>query len=596
MEALDCVVIGAGWYGLCAAKQYHAVSPDASLAIFDYQSTLGGTWAEERLYPSLKSNNLLGSYEYPDFPMDTETFGVQKNQHIPGHVIHKYHEAYAAKFGIADLIRFNTKVLSAEHQETDQGGWLLTVQSSGSEEQKLLARKLIFATGLTSQAFLPAFKGQEEFQGKIFHSKQFPQNSDTIKTAKSVTVFGGNKFAWDVVYAYATAGVNVNWVIRPSGHGPCWMAPSHVTPLKRWIEGLANTRFLTWFSPCIWGAADGYSGIRRFLHGTAIGRFLVNAFWKVMEDDVVSLNAYATHGETSKLRPWISVMHTGTSFGILNYDTNFFDVIKNCNVKIYISEVDHLSQDSVHLVGGRVLKSDVFVATTGWNHAVPLKLLPEGIEKDLGVPHRLSDEDPSYNDLIAGADKDIMEQFPRLKTPAIWNKNYKPLTGLESIQTKDSVTPYSRLTPFVQHRFMVPSSSRFLRCRDVAFVGTVTNFSNIITAHVQSLWVAAYFSGRLIKDPAAVLGNAGALQELQYQSVLHNRFGHWRYPIDWGDRYPSFIFDAVPYFDLLLRDLGLQHRRKKSFLAEITEHYGPRDYQDINDEWKRKYGVSGADL
>ncbi len=51
-------------------------------------------------------------------------------------------------------------------------------------------------------------------KGKIFHSKHFRQNSDTLQTGKSVTVLGGSKFAWDAVYAYATAGVHVNWVIR----------------------------------------------------------------------------------------------------------------------------------------------------------------------------------------------------------------------------------------------------------------------------------------------------------------------------------------------------------------------------------------------
>lgn len=26
-----------------------------------------------------------------------------------------------------------------------------------------------------------------------------------------------------------------------TGHGPCWMAPPFVTPLKQWIEALAST-------------------------------------------------------------------------------------------------------------------------------------------------------------------------------------------------------------------------------------------------------------------------------------------------------------------------------------------------------------------
>jgi cation diffusion facilitator CzcD-associated flavoprotein CzcO len=181
-------------------------------------SSAGGVWAKHRLYPGLKSNNMLGTYEYPDFPMDTETFGVKPGEHIPGTVLHEYLTKFAEKFDILDKIRFSTKVVSAEHQEGSDGGWIVTVQDAtdtSSKETKILARKLIVATGLTSEPFLPDFTGQETFGVPIFHgSKDFPQYADTIKTAKTVTVFGGTKSAWDAVYAYATQGVKVNWVIR----------------------------------------------------------------------------------------------------------------------------------------------------------------------------------------------------------------------------------------------------------------------------------------------------------------------------------------------------------------------------------------------
>jgi len=253
----------AGWYGLAAAKQFHCTSPDASLVVLDSQSSLGGTWAEERLYPGLKSNNLLGTYEYPDFPMDPATFGVKPGEHIPGEKVNAYLKAYAAHYGIAAKVRLRTKVLSAAHQDTAEGGWAFTVEDSDGSQSRLQGRRLICATGLTSEAFLPRFEGQESFGGRIFHGKDFGANRDTLETARSVTVFGGTKFAWDAVYAYGSAGVKVDWVIRceladcldnlspaadtglASGHGPCWMAPPYVTPLKKWIELLASK----WPSP-----------------------------------------------------------------------------------------------------------------------------------------------------------------------------------------------------------------------------------------------------------------------------------------------------------------------------------------------------------
>jgi cation diffusion facilitator CzcD-associated flavoprotein CzcO len=186
--------------------------------VFDGQSTLGGTWAAERLYPGLKSNNLLGTYEYPDFPMTTAQFHVQPGKHIPGTVLHDYLKAYAAKFGIAEHIRLRTRVLSAEHQDAAEGGWVLTTATSNADEnheqKRIKARRLIVATGLTSEPFLPHFEGQETFGGRIFHGKHFQQNRDTLDTAKSAVVLGGSKFAWDAAYAYATAGVQTHMIIR----------------------------------------------------------------------------------------------------------------------------------------------------------------------------------------------------------------------------------------------------------------------------------------------------------------------------------------------------------------------------------------------
>jgi cation diffusion facilitator CzcD-associated flavoprotein CzcO len=186
--------------------------------VFDAQDSLGGTWAAERLYPGLKSNNLWGTYEYPDFPMTTARFGVEEGSHVPGAIVHEYLKAYAAEFGIAERIRLRTKVLSAEHQEGAEGGWILTIASESSEPKRIAARRLIVATGLTSEAFLPRFEGQETFGGRIFHGKHFQQNRDTLKTAKSAVVFGGTKFAWDAAYAYATAGVEAHMVIRGESH------------------------------------------------------------------------------------------------------------------------------------------------------------------------------------------------------------------------------------------------------------------------------------------------------------------------------------------------------------------------------------------
>ncbi|CAJ2511033.1 Uu.00g066580.m01.CDS01 [Anthostomella pinea] len=162
MEEFDCVIVGAGCHGLAAAQQFHYTQLDSSVVILNAQGSLGGTWAEERLYPTLKSNNLLGTYEYPGFPMSNDKFDVKPGQHVKAAALNSYLKAYTEHHEIADLIRFNYKVLSAKHQDMDVGGWVLTIAVEEGEKTAF-ARHVIITIGLTSNEFLPYFDGQEDF-------------------------------------------------------------------------------------------------------------------------------------------------------------------------------------------------------------------------------------------------------------------------------------------------------------------------------------------------------------------------------------------------------------------------------------------------
>ncbi|KAJ9637881.1 hypothetical protein H2199_007376 [Coniosporium tulheliwenetii] len=375
------------WYGLAAAKTYVELHPTANVIVLEGATTLGGVWAEHRLYPGLKSNNLLGTYEYSDFP--EANLDVKPGEHIPGAVLHQYLTQFAKKFDVYRRIRFNTTVKSVQHEES--GGWLLTVISNAEEksaasESQLLAQKLIVATGLTSEPFMPALAGADSFNGPLFHSKDFLRNADTLKSADSVCVLGGAKSAWDVAYAYASSGVQVNMIIRESGRGPVWMAPPYVTPLKKWLEKLVHTRFLTWFSPCIWGNEDGYGGIRGFLHGTVAGRFMVDSFWKVLGGDVLSLNGYDKHPETAKLKPWYPAFWIGSGLSILNYPTDFFDYVRSGKIRVHIADITSLSDGTVHLSNGESLKTDALICSTGWKHRPPIDFLPRALIENSVCP------------------------------------------------------------------------------------------------------------------------------------------------------------------------------------------------------------------
>lgn len=506
---------------------------------------------------------MLGTYEYPDFPMDVATYGVKPGEHPPGTVLHRYLTDYAKKFGLFDRTKFNSKIDSAE--PTDDGGWLL--KTSSSEQETFRTKRLIVATGLTSQPYIPQLPGMQDFQGSLFHVRDFAKKNDTLKQAKNAVVVGAAKSAWDVAYAYATAGVQVDMVMRESGHGPVWIAPPYVTPLKKWLEKLVHTRFITWLSPCIWGAEDGYAGIRNFLHSSLLGRGIVSTFWKILGGDVIALNKYDSHPELKKLKPWDPAFYVGSSLSILNYPTSFFDLVREDKVRIHVDEITGFGPQSMSLKSGATLKADVVVLATGWRKEPSLKFL-RGAEADVGLNHAPSDLEA----LAKEADQEIIERFPSLKTQP---------------ERKDRLleTVRERLNqPFRMYRFMVPPA--MVPKRNIAFAGMLSCATTSIVATVQALWICAFFNETLYRLPFSQ-------DEIRWQTVLHSQFGKWRHPISYGPSFPDFAFDALPYLDMLLNDLNVQSHRKKGRIADIFEPYGPEDYVGLVGEWKAGHEMSG---
>ncbi|KAE8355735.1 hypothetical protein BDV28DRAFT_162638 [Aspergillus coremiiformis] len=573
METLDVIVIGAGWNGLAALKTYHQVHPSASIALFDSADSVGGVWAKHRLYVGLKSNNMLGTYEFSDFPMD-KSFGVQPGQHIPGTVIQDYLTRYVEHFQLTAFIRLNTRVRVVEHHS--DGTWTLTIDEH-DQEKTVVSKKLIVCTGITSQPYRPVFTGENTFQGPLFHSCDLPQyQDDLLKADMRITVFGGTKSAWDTVYAAATAGAHVDWIIRDNGHGPVWMAPAYVTPLKKRLEHLVTTRLLTWFSPCIWGFADGCTTIRTLLHGTWLGRKIVDAFWSILADDVIQLNQYDAHPEIRKLKPWISPFWVASGLSILNYPTNFFDLITDGHVHIHIDHISHLTPNTVHLASGTSLPSNGLISATGWEATPAILFRPGNLDQALGFPES---PDPIPESVVQHASAEILHRFPRLATPPPTPDTYRPLAP---------DAPAAAKHPFRLARFMIPPT---LDDRSIAFMGIAMTINTSLLAQTQALWIAAYFGDDLTPTatepcPAAIrptLAERTRDPDRLWETTLHTQFGVHRCPGGLGNRNPDFVFDALAYVDLLLRDLGLDFARKGAL--KWLEPYGVEDYRGLVEEW-----------
>ena len=581
---IDAKSLETGWNGLCAAKTYHQCHSQAKIIVLDDQPTIGGVWAEHRLYPGLKTNNMRGNYEFGDFTFEQAGLNVKHGVHILGDEVHEYLKRYAQHFDIYQHIRFSVEVISAEHLPEARGWLLSTTEKQTNKNKQILTRRLIVATGLTSDSFVPRIAGSDtKGASPMVHVKDFQDRSvELFKSAKRATILGGTKSAWDASYAFATAGIPVDWVIRESGHGPVWMSPAFFDKKRDLLlERLVHTRAVSLFSPCAWGNEDNYVWIRRLLHNTRIGRWCVSKYWRYMQNRLVHTNGYEEHEEVKKLQPWVDIFWIAGSLSILNYKSNFFDLVRSGMIKVHIADISRLGDHEIRLSNNSVIPSDVLICSTGWRHRPAIEFLPKGIDVSLGIPSASPNPDPHS---VAKVDAELMKRFPALRNQPTLNPRYKPMGGIKPSE--------SLAEPYRLYRFMVPPT--LYKERTIAFAGIVQSISTVYIAMAQALWMTAYFDGYKPPSLVACKSEEEQKEKINWATLLHTQYGKWRCPGGYGSRFPDFVYDGIPYLDLLLRDLELKNKRKDSLWKELFEPYLTSDYAGLVDEWRIKAGSAPA--
>lgn len=345
-------------------------------------------------------------------------FGVKHGEHLPGLAVHEYLVEYSQHWDIDHRIEFRSKVLNAERvQDEKLDGWLLTVQTP-DKEYALFTSKLIVTTGLTSQPQPMHMQGEGAFNADSVNTADLADKAPQVLEkpgTKRITILGGSKSAYDAVYMFASAGKEVDWVVRRSGHGPAWMSVTHIVLGllgKFWAESLVTRRILAWMSPCLWGGLDGSGWWRSFLHQTWLGRKIVNGFWWKMGSDTLDQSGFNSHPSIKPLKPDCSIFEQAISFSILNYHTDILDYVRSGQVRVHRQDLSHLSDHAVHLADGTRLESDAFFASTGWLFGPAVHFKDASLHSDLDIPStKYSNAQKAFwHDLDTKADREIFRQ------------------------------------------------------------------------------------------------------------------------------------------------------------------------------------------
>lgn len=176
-ELLNVAVIGAGVAGLAAGRELKRNGH--RVVVYEKSDRLGGIWVynprvesdplgrdpnreviHTSLYQSLRTNlprHLMGFSDYP--------FCVTKNgqlSNFPGHEeVLQFLTEFAAKFGLAELIRFNTEVIRVEQVDGSRNDkWVVesrTTSQLSSEEEVFDA--VVICNGHYTQPRIAEFPG-----------------------------------------------------------------------------------------------------------------------------------------------------------------------------------------------------------------------------------------------------------------------------------------------------------------------------------------------------------------------------------------------------------------------------------------------------
>lgn len=202
------------------------------------------------------------------------------------------------------------------------------------------------------------------------------------------------------------------------------------------------------------------------------------------------------------------------------------------------------------LDGGTEVQADALLCGTGWMSNYPF--FSEEVSRSLGLPH---DRDDSLEDLLAAADRQILEYFPQLGNPP---PHSKP-------ERSSATKLYKGIAPLDDH--------------SVAFLGHMDVSNAFRAAEAQSIWATAYFDGSMRLPP---------LQKRQEDVAYMNAFSRRRYPSR-GQSGDCLFFELVWYTDSLMAELGLKSHRK-GWWSNLVTPLLASDLEGVRDEYKVKFG------
>ncbi|MDO8475733.1 MAG: NAD(P)/FAD-dependent oxidoreductase [Candidatus Rokubacteria bacterium] len=232
-RTVDAVIVGAGFAGLYMLHRLRGLG--LSVRVYEAGKGIGGTWYWNR-YPGARCDVESMDYSY-SFSDELQQEWRWTERYASQPEILKYINHVADRFDLRRDITLATRVTAAVF---DEGTSRWAIRTDGGEQ--VSARYCIMATGCLSTAQVPKYKGLENFEGKWYHTGNWPHEGVDF-TGQRVGVIGTGSSAIQSIPIIASQAAHL-YVFQRT---PNFSVPAHNAPLdpeyeRRWKSNYAEHR------------------------------------------------------------------------------------------------------------------------------------------------------------------------------------------------------------------------------------------------------------------------------------------------------------------------------------------------------------------
>ena len=363
-EHLDVIVVGAGISGVGAAYHLKTQRPSCRYVVLESKDTFGGTWVTHR-YPGIRSDSDLYTFGYRFKPWTSAPVATADE-------ILRYMGEVIEENQLGPQIRYGHTIEQAAWSSADKLWHLQVRRAADGALLPMTAGFLWMCQGYYrhSQGYTPQWPGMDQFQGRIVHPQEWPEDLDY--RGKRVVVIGSGATAATLIPAMADDCEHITMLQRSPTYFRTARNVNDLADMLRqleipeaWTHEIVRRKVLF---------EQGAFAQRALKEPDAVKRELVGNIRNILGDAVDVEKHFSP-----RYRPWQQRL-------AFVPDADLFQAVKRGKASVVTDEIEGFTAQGIRLKSGDELPADIIITATGF-HLSALGDIPftiDGQSLDLG--------------------------------------------------------------------------------------------------------------------------------------------------------------------------------------------------------------------